>query len=278
MSKLLGVYIDGETKTGKGAASKVIASVLTDKGLHVHYDVAGDFYRRYVAHVRKYLGLNEADTLPTGPELDEAAQVVHKKRLAFENDDSIGDLQRPAIGKSVSVMAELPRVQQAGSEWWAITARRAEKEGADVIVIDGRNPRLRMDEASKNSGVEVQTALNLYMTCEPKEAARRTLLGIGVNSPTEDQIEAERVNVVSRRERDRQRAENPFIVPVVSVPIMPKVMAIDAVIKQSWHKQPNESELPTTVTLDNTHISKQDMLASVSLLACAAVDYAKQLA
>lgn len=273
MSDLLGVYIDGETKTGKGAASKAIASALSDKGLQVYYDVAGDFYRRYVAQVRQYLKLTDDDPLPTGKILEDAARMVHEKRLAFEKDESLGDLQRPAIGTSVSILGELATAQRAGSEWWVITAKRAKEAGADVIVIDARNPRLRMEEAMKTSGIIVKTALNLFMTCDPGEAARRTLLGTGVAKPTEDQIAAERVNVINRRERDRMRAENPFILPTASVPFIPAVMSVSSVISQSWHKQPDGSELPTTVTLDNTKISKPEMLAAVSTLACAAVDF-----
>lgn len=273
MSDLLGIYVDGETKTGKGAASKVIANVLTDKGLNVYYDVAGDFYRRYVAQVRRHLGLTDEEVLPTGKVLEESARVVHEKRLAFEEDDSLGDLQRPAIGQSVSVLGELATAQRAGSEWWVITAKRAQDAGADVIVIDARNPRLRMAEAMEASGITVKTALNLFMTCDPDEAARRTLLGTGVAKPTPQQIATERVNVINRRERDRKRAENPFILPVASVPFIPAVMSVSSVIRQSWHKQPDDSELPTTITIDNTHISKPEMLAAVSSLACAAVNF-----
>jgi cytidylate kinase len=273
MGDLLGIYIDGETKTGKGAASKIIASSLTDKGLNVHYDVAGDFYRRYVAHVRKYLGLTDEDVLPTGKALEDAARIVHEKRLAFEKDDSLGDLQRSAIGTSVSVLAELASVQRAGDEWWQITAKMAKDAGAEVIVVDGRNPRLRMGEAMKKGNFNVNTVLNLFMTCDPGEAARRSLLGTGVKKPTEDQIMAERLVVISRRERDLQRAENPFILPIKSVPFIPAVMSVNSVIRQSWHKQPDGSELPTTITLDNTKISKPEMLAAVSSLACSAVDF-----
>jgi hypothetical protein len=111
------------------------------------------------------------------------------------------------------------------------------------------------------------------MTCDPDEAARRTLLGTGTAKPTPEQITVEKANVISRRERDRQRAENPFILPAASVPFIPAVMSVSSIIRQSWHKQPDGSELPTTITLDNTKISKPEMLAGVSSLACAAVDF-----
>jgi cytidylate kinase len=269
--ELLGVYIDGETKTGKGAASQAVADTLTSKGLHVYYDVAGDFYRRYVALVRRQLGLGESDELPTGAQLEEAARTVHESRQAFEKDESLGDLQRPAIGKSVSVLGELPIAQKAGSEWFAISAERAKEAGADVIVLDGRNTRARMEEQLDGKGVVIHTVLELFMTCDPREAARRTLLGNGIGSPTDEQIEKERVNVISRRERDRNRATNPFILPAISVAYVPGETSIADVLKQSWVEH-ERAELPLAVTFDNTDISKTEMLKAVSDLAVAAVE------
>jgi len=72
MRELRTVYVDGETKTGKGAASQHIAETLSKRGLKVYYDVAGDFYRRYMAKVRRELGLAEDDVLPTGEPLTRA--------------------------------------------------------------------------------------------------------------------------------------------------------------------------------------------------------------
>src|ERR1019366_10618951 len=107
MREILNVYlVDGETKTGKGSASKQIAKVLSREDQKVYYDVAGDFFRRYVALVRQELGLKEADALPVGKILEQAAQVVYDKQRAFELDDALGDLQRPAISNSVSVLGE----------------------------------------------------------------------------------------------------------------------------------------------------------------------------
>src|SRR5206468_1136485 len=112
MSDLLAVYVDGETKTGKGAAGKAIAAALQAEGRRVYYDVAGDFYRRYVGWVRHQLKLNDNEPLPGGAELETVAQEVYLSGQAFmHNDELLGDLQRPAIGESVSKLGELPIAQ-----------------------------------------------------------------------------------------------------------------------------------------------------------------------
>lgn len=268
---LLGVYVDGQTKTGKGAASKAIATVLASTGMHVYYDVAGDFYRRYVAFVRRELGLGETDSLPTGRVLEQAAKAVYDRGQAFEQDETLGDLQRPAIGKSVSILGELPVAQKAGGEWWARSVDRAQATGAEVLVLDGRNPRSRIREFA--SKANVRTVLDLCMTCAPAEAARRTLLGNGSTSPSTDQIEAEERNVISRRERDRNRADHPFVMPTVSVPFVPDQTPVTDILRRSWERY-GDAELPVVITFDNTTISKPAMLAAISELAIASVTFA----
>lgn len=270
--ELRAIYIDGETKTGKGSASQAIAAFLENRGLHVYYDVAGDFYRRYTAMVRRELALSETDALPTDDSLQRTVTALYDSGRAFERDDSLGDLQRPAISKSVSTMAELAIAQQAGSEWWQMTLKQAMQVGAELMVLDGRNPRSRVRDASDATGIKAATVLDLYMLCEPIEAARRALLGAGVTHPTTEQLEIERVHVADRRDRDRHRAEQPFIVPSSSLPFDPTAMTPAEAVQASWQIQ-DAAMLPLTITLDNTHITKPDMLAAVTGLAAEAVEY-----
>ena len=233
LNKLLGVYIDGETKAGKGAASQAVATALSSKGLRVYYDVAGDFYRRYVALVRNELGLSEEDVLPNGKPLEEAARIVYESKKAFDKDASLGDLQRPSIGKSVSILGELDIAQRAGSEWFAMSAERAKITKSDAIVLDGRNTRMRLSE----TGIAVNTVLELIMTCDPTEAALRTLISNGNKNPTKQQIDNERLNVINRRERDRLRPINPFVMPSYSVLYSPD-RDYSTVLKEAWEERP----------------------------------------
>lgn len=274
---LLAIYIDGETKTGKGAAGKAIADALSVKDLSVYYDVAGDFYRRYVALVRQYLKLDETEALPKGSRLEAAAIAVHETKRAFAPDETLGDLQRPAIANSVSTLGELPLAQMAGQEWWAMTAKLAQEAGAQVVVLDGRNPRSRMHDQEAKTGIAVHTALDLFMVCEPAVAALRTLLASGVPEPSEQQLKTETEAVVNRRQKDRLRTEFPYIMPAFTVPFLAEKDDASGTINKSWLPR-SGAGLPVTVELDNSHISKPDMLAAVSDLASAAVDYLEAIA
>ncbi|HSX36498.1 MAG TPA: (d)CMP kinase [Patescibacteria group bacterium] len=273
---LLAVCVDGETKTGKGAAGKAIAAALKDKGLRVYYDVAGDFFRRYVALVRLQLGLEESDILPTGDVLESAAKAVLASRKPFEKNEELGDLQRPAISQSVAILSELPLVQQAGAEWWAITLQLATEAGADAVVLDGRNPRNRVSDASAKTGIDVQIILDLFMTCESVEAARRTLKLEGNASPTAEQLETATKKVDQRRGKDRQRSEQPFLLPVYTINYDPEHLAADEAILRSWQHANAKVELPTAIKIDNTHFGELEMLAAVKELAIASVEYSKK--
>jgi len=270
MKQLLGVYVDGESKTGKGAACTAVVAALRARGLRVYHDVAGDFFRRFAVLVRQRLELSDADPLPAGAALAEAAAGVYHGGRAFDAAADLGDLQRPAVGSSVSTVGELAITQQAGNEWYARAAVQAQAEGADVLALDGRNPRQRTDEQlAGQRNVQVQAVFDLYILCDLHEAARRTLLGTGTPEPTDEQLAAMFETLRLRRTRDRQRADNPFIVPVASVAFVPGKTEPRAVVAQSWRAAHGA---PLPITLDNTHLSKDAMLAAVAELGVAAVD------
>ncbi|MDB5169442.1 MAG: hypothetical protein JWO41_798 [Candidatus Saccharibacteria bacterium] len=267
---LLAVFVDGETKTGKGAAGEAIAETLKAQGLNVHYDVAGDFYRRYVAMVRRDLHLAESDVLESTLDLEATAASLYDSGEAFDQDETLGDLQRPAISQSVAVLGELEIAQKAGGEWFACAVQEAFEKQADVIVLDGRNPRLRITHELPELGIAVQTALDLYMTCDVHEAARRVLVGRGLNNPSPEQIAAESQAVTARRELDRKRANRPFLEPSETVSFWPSHQDVADILEESWDAE-RFGDLPATIILDNTAIPKDEMLAAVTSLASQAV-------
>lgn len=138
------------------------------------------------------------------------------------------------------------------NEWYARTALRAYEEGADILALDGRNPRLRVDEQLAAHDRRVQPALDLYMLCDLHEAARRTLLGQGVAHPTAEQLAAMFETLRARRTRDRHRTDNPFIVPVASVAFLPGQTTPESVVQRSWQA----ADAPLTITLDNRPLLK----------------------
>jgi cytidylate kinase len=276
MHDLLAVYVDGETKTGKGAAGKAMAEALKNKGLNVYYDVAGDFYRRYTAWVRIALGLNEDDALPNGDMLEKVATEVYKSGQAFKIDNErLGNLQRPAISKFVSQLGELPVAQYADEDWCSATIEQAAAQGAEVIVIDGRNPRVKLQAASTRVGIALKVVLDLFMTCDTAEAGRRLLLSRGVNKPSAEQVKLASDEIAKRRAQDRQRPVNPFVTPAVSVPYDLNGMDIKEVITASWRPR-TDAELPVAINIDNTGITEPEMLAAVRELALAALEFARK--
>lgn len=269
--ELLAVYVDGESKTGKGAAGAAIAQTLIKHGEKVYYDVAGDFYRRFTALARAELGLQETDELVGGPELESVAKQLYESGRIFERQLEVGDLQRSAISDSVATLGKLAIAQKAGAEWFLRAIRAAAREGASVIVLDGRNPRHRvMDELPKFDDIVVRTALDLYMTCDVAEAARRVLVARGVTQPTVKQIQEETIIVKARRDLDRNRADRPFLEPTERVSFWPAHQTAAEIITTAWDEA-HFSDLPATITLDNTAVPKDEMLAAVTELAVEAI-------
>ena len=265
--KLLAVYVEGETKTGKGAASAEIARALKARGLNVYYDVAGDFFRRYVAIIRRQLGLSETDELPPTDELVTIATELFKNGAAFEKDETLGDLQRSSISRSVSLLGELPIAQEAAGQWYEMSVQQAIEANANVMVLDGRNPRMHVEILT----LPVTTMLDIYMICDPKVAAQRILLGYH-NAPP-DQLERETANIIDRRNRDRHRAEWAYVEPKNYLSFDPNASTPDELVAQSWIDD-TKSGLPRPIVVDNSLISKNEMFHAVANLATTAHNYA----
>lgn len=267
---LLAIYVDGETKTGKGAAGAAIAEVLQNSGVNIYYDVAGDFYRRYTAWVRLALGLSDDDDLPVGAALEKTVTEVYRSGQAYKLDNGrLDDLQRPAISESVSKLGELPIAQRAGAEWWVATLKQADEAKAAVLIIDGRNPRLKVVEALRRQPVPLIIALDLFMTCSPAVAGQRLLISRGVRTPSGQQLNAAEAEVIERRGQDRRRPVNPFIIPSDTLPFDPGQLPAE-VVRQSWQG----TEPPSPISLDNSDLDMADMLTAVSELAVQALAYA----
>jgi hypothetical protein len=264
LATMLAIYVEGETKTGKGAASAAIAKSLEDHGLQVYYDVAGDFFRRYVAIIRRQLELGEDGELPPTAELRAIATELYRNGGAFELDSDLGDLQRPAISQSVSILGELPIAQQAASDWFGMSLKQAHAVQADVLLLDGRNPRLHIDELVSELGLEARTILDIYMQCDADVAASR----MAASDASSEQIQAASGNIIDRRRRDRLRPEWPFIEPTDSVSYTPGAQPAAKTVAATWQAP---AVLP--ITLDNSVVSKAVLEQSLADLTVAALEY-----
>ena len=268
---LYAIYVEGETKTGKGAASTAVANALKDQGFSVYYDVAGDFFRRYVAILRLELGLGDDGTLPHRDELEVIATKLYENGKAFSVDRDLGDLQRPAISHCVSLLGELPIAQKAASDWYGQSVRQAAESGAQVLVLDGRNPRRHVEDHVSVLDVNVKTILDIYMTCEPEVAARRVLLSDGIDDPTVDQLKPIVANIAHRRALDRTRAEWPFWWPETHLAFVPGEQPPTGAIESSWACEAP----PLPIVIDNSYVPKPVMWQAVADLAIGALQYSR---
>ena len=264
---MLAIFVEGETKTGKGAASEAIADALKAQGVSVYYDVAGDFFRRYVAIIRRQLGLGENDDLPARAELEDIATTLYDNGGAFSVDPALGDLQRPAISRSVSLLGELPIAQKAAVDWYVQSVKQAATAGARVIVLDGRNPRRHVEEHVRVSGVTTKTILDIYMTCSPTVAASRVLVSSGVSHPTNELLAPIIDNIVHRRALDRSRIEWPFWWPERHVLFVPGEQSAQQAVMAAWQSEPS----PLPIVIDNSYVPKQTMLTAIAELATIAL-------
>lgn len=265
--ELRAIYVEGETKTGKGAASEAIANALKHQGIPVYYDVAGDFFRRYVAIIRRQLDLGEDGNLPDRAKLTAVATALYESGEAFNVDPALGDLQRPSISRSVSLLGELPIAQKAAVDWYAQSVKQAYESGAQVMVLDGRNPRRHVEEHVAIPGVTTKTILDIYMTCEPAVAAARVLLGDNVTQPTEQQLASIIENITRRRALDRSRVEWPFWWPEAHLSFLPGEQSAQEAVTAS--RQAPLAPLP--IVINNSYVPKQTMWTAVAELATCAL-------
>lgn len=258
------VSIDGGAKTSKSTVMSAVADILQTK-MRAKTADAGAFYRRVTAAVFNVLGAEDLTNF-TEQQIDKAIDQAIANGTAFDDDFVWGDLERPSVSRWVSVTSKRPIVQQEAMKWWAITASQARSD-ADILVVNGRNPRIHLAEQLQNG--EVKIVLELFTMCQPREAARRKLLGHGITDFTEAQLAEETQGIIDRRNLDLTRPTDTFIEPTNLLPYalsdQPK-----EVVQKMW--QGSKSEVPLPISFDTTHMTKLEMIDAAQKLALAALD------
>lgn len=200
------IALDGESKT---CTSSVMSDVSThlSQTMHVVTGDAGRFFRTLDHDAQVAMGV-DGDIGPPYDRIDEAIGRVIANRTAFDPTIDRGDLERPAIADTVSIVAKRPGVQQAGIQWYESTYTHAEASGAEVFVVNGRNPLDRLRPALSARGQAV--ALSLLVYCDPEIAARRVLHSNEIFAPTAAEIAAQQAKIEARRAEDRSRLPEDF--------------------------------------------------------------------
>lgn len=262
---MYGMFLDGESKTGKTTVGAAIAADLA-KDHKVYRAVAGSFYRRLTVLALEAHGAYAPDDLSW---LEEAVRRAIAGREAYNDDRDWNTINSLAVDELVSVAGQFEITQQAAEEWWSITADTAAGQAADVLVVDGRNPRAQL--AEWRMAHDLPIALDLCVYCDPAVAARRYVQAQGVADPSAAQVAAARDSIVARRELDRRRAFSPYIEPPAQIMFDSGVSDARQVVQQAFTA--DVAEPPHVIRFDTSHSPLEMTQMTAGQLAHAALDY-----
>jgi cytidylate kinase len=266
---MYGIFLDGESKTGKTTVGSAIEADLA-RDYKVYKAVAGSFYRRLtVLALEAYGGTYDAEDLSW---LEDAVGSAIDSREAYNEDRDWADINSKEIDELVSVAGQFPITQAAGKQWWPIMADLALEQGADVLVVDGRNPRSKL--ADWRSKHVMPIALDLCVYCDPEVAALRYVQSQGVTKPSERQLTEARDNIMKRRELDRNRSVAAYVEPPNQIDFDSGVSDAGEVVYQSF--QADIAELPQVIRFDTTHSPLEVTQVTAGALSRAALDYLKK--
>ncbi|HSW66526.1 MAG TPA: (d)CMP kinase [Bacillota bacterium] len=257
------VSLDGGAKSGKSTIGNAIAKVVTPHR-RVKVADAGAYYRRNTVGAFDFLGIDGSGEI-SEQDLDTATAAVVKSGLAFNDDFEWGDLERPEVQKWVSRVGRRPLVQQAAKGWFEVTVTQAEQD-ADVLIINARNPRLHMAQWLANGPLRV--AVELYVDCEPEEAARRKLIKEGVFTPDQGMLDRETLEIYKRRYSDLTRPTDKFRLPEQTVDF-DLGYDLAETVAASRHAAPDIAPLP--ISFDTTYMPFEEMELAAQGLALTAL-------
>jgi hypothetical protein len=256
------VLVNGESKTGKTSVGDAIVDGLTTRGLQVYSADAGAFFRCLTAAVFGRLGL-DTRTVPVIPSRELEATLAKVVRDNDAHDGGWGDLEAPGIGRYVSVVGRNNDAVRAGDEWYVMTAQRAAHQRSDALVLNGRNPRERLD------GYDIgELSMELLVQCDPWVAGIRVLRRAGNCDPTEDEIRKAAAQVMERRLSDRTRETHPYQDPIYAVPYELGRTSSESVIAASRRYS---AEDPFSIRVETTTMPLGRMRAGMQELACTAM-------
>jgi hypothetical protein len=167
-------------------------------------------------------------------------------------------------------------VKADATGWYERTAQNALDKDADLLLINGRQPRQVLSRWLGRTGV-VPT-IEFWAQCDSVTAAERVLLGRKKPIADADK-EHEQKNIENRRAADMLHTEFPVIPPKNAVhyihyPTLAEVTSLLAV-QESWQTNgcpdTTEADLPRPIIFDNTNMSKNVMKRTAGLLVANAI-------
>lgn len=269
------VLYNGGAKTSKTTMSEGARDYLAARGMDVRYGDAGSHYRKITAATLGWLGIGEhVNEVPSEEALAAHVAKVLAAREADDTGRDWGNLDSEAINTVIAHVANRPAVKADALQWYERTADSARREGAEALVINGRAPREVLAGWFGRTGL--RPAAELYVECEPAEAARRTLLADG-RPLTPENLAARQRKIEARRLADSQHAEYPCVEPAQAVHFRPYNTAQDELeraarqaVRLSYERAP-EAEAPLPIRFNNTHMPIDIMLAGGAAVVDAAL-------
>jgi cytidylate kinase len=262
------IFLDGEAKTGKTTVGHAIREVLSED-YKVHSAVRGAFFRRLVVLA---LEINQVKPTPTGTSwIDEALRDAIASDMAYDEDRDWSTIESAEVSGMVAVAGQYDFVQAAADEWDVRTANHALMEDAEILLIDGRNPRAKLSVWCKANNVP--TALDLCIHCDDEIAGARLLMSRGIAKPTKAQLEEATQNIRSRRQMDRTRLHSPYVAPANQLEFDADHSTAEEIVQQSFAD--TVTDPPRTIGFDTSNSSVDHTRPIVASLAKAAVLYPK---
>jgi cytidylate kinase len=264
---MYGIFLDGESKTGKTTVGLAIEKALSPK-YKVYTAAAGSFYRRVTLLALEIKGeFGGGDT----------SWLEENLRTALQNDQAYDEqldwegVHSQAVDELVSVAGQFDFMQAAARDWWYKTADIALSDGADVLVIDGRNPRINLATWRADHLDVMPIALDLCVYCSPEEAGVRYARDHTEGEPTPEQISAARDKIAERRQLDRTRKATPYLEPENQLLFDPLTADAQKAVIESFETATGEA--PRVIRYDTTSSPMEVTLRQTGALAASAIGY-----
>lgn len=252
------IFLDGESKSGKTAVGRAIKSRLEQEDYSVELIVAGNFFRRLTA-----LALAARPSSASEDWLAPVVQKVLAGSKIYDSDYDVSGLESPEVDALVSSVGQLDFVQAAANPCREKAASAALANGADVIMLDGRNLRAKFASWLENS--QVPAVLELVIACRSEVAARRYLADNGNKAPSTAELASAQQMIEARRLADRQRTKAAYADPDNPVVLVAGQENVANALALAYKASvPNP---PRPILFDNSEVPRDIGLATVSQLA-----------
>jgi cytidylate kinase len=264
---MFGIFLDGESKTGKTTVGQAIEQALSPY-FKVYTAAAGSFYRRVTLLAIEKHG----DYKPGATDwLDGSLRDALASDRAYDESRDWSDVHSKQVDELVSVAGQFDFMQAAGLDWWQKTADLAFQQGADVLVIDGRNPRKKLAPWREQHPGDMPIALDICVYCTPEIAGERYARAHTDGEPTRAQISEARDMIAQRRHLDLTRTATPYVEPEDQILFDPLSGDAAKTIRESF--ETSEDAPPRVIRYDTTNSPMSVTLRQAGALAQSAVSY-----